>query len=134
MLNFKTLSLALALAAMTSITPAYAFGARTTFHFYDGNDSIRTGSGGTRITSNGIDYWTSGQPPKKYQIIGVIVDDRGTSHAALNSALDGKVIGSRKIARMCKQNGGHAVIVDIKDTDEYSGRETTTLLVVKYLQ
>lgn len=130
----RTLSFILALAALTSITPAYAFGARTTFQFYDGNDSIHVGSGGTRVTANGIDYWTHGQPPKRFQIIGIIVDDRGTAHKALNSALDGKVIGSPKVAKLCKDHGGDAVIVDSQAPDEYSDREVTTLLVVKYLQ
>ncbi len=97
-----------------------------TFEFYYSDSSIHVGTGGTRVTANGIDYWTHGQPPKRFRIIGAIFVIRGTAHMALYSAMDGKFIGSPKVAKLCKDNGGDAVIVDSPVPD--------TLQVVEYLQ
>ncbi len=32
------------------------------------------GSGGTKITTDGVDFWTSGNPPRAYLVLGVLMD------------------------------------------------------------
>lgn len=55
--------------------PALA-GAKITYSAYEGPASVKTGEGGTKITKNGIDYWTSGTPPRQYEVIGMVQDRR----------------------------------------------------------
>lgn len=126
-------AMGLALYQAIASTPALAFGGETRFEIYEGTAAIREGTGGTKVTRNGIDYWHYGQPPRKYRVIGLIFDDRGTSHKLLNRAMDGNVIGSPDIARICKDNGGDAVVVDQQKSYRDGNRQRTILLVVKYL-
>ena len=136
-----------ATAVMASLiaTPALA-GAKIEFAQYEGAPLIETGEGGTKITKNGVDYWTSGKPPRKYQVIGRISDRR-------NEEWDGgHAIGSPTVAKKVKQAGGDAVIMlDQKDAGVGSSgfgslfggtgsffamggsKTTTTFVVVKYL-
>ena len=124
--------------------------AKQEYAAYEGADAIRTGAGGSRISKNGIDYWTTGTPPLRYQILGILTDARK------NRLLDGNVIGSKSVAKIVKSAGGDAVIVAGSETKDwgtigttngfvsgstYSGnfnaisitRTTTQLVVLKYL-
>ena len=80
------------------------------FEVYEGPAAIQEGSGGTRVTKNGIDYWTSGSPPRRYQVIGRLTDKR-------SEEMDGgHAIGSPKVAKLVKQAGGDAVLVVNQNT------------------
>ena len=64
---------------------------------YEGTASIQIGSGGTKVTANGIDYWTTGTPPRRYQVLEISTDARkdrladGTfSAASLSQSVHGK--------------------------------------------
>jgi len=63
------------------------------------------GRGGTKITKNGIDYWTAGNPPRRHQVLGIIKDNRE------DHWLNGNAIGSKSVAKLVKQAGGDAVVV-----------------------
>ena len=78
--------------------------AREHFQSYEGRDAIQEGQGGTRLKQNGIDYWTSGNPPRRYQILGLLIDKRGMGRIA------GDALGSASIAQAVKDKGGDAVI------------------------
>lgn len=137
-----TLALALAWAPILS-APAVA-GAKIDFAIYEGPPKITTGEGGTKVTKNGIDYWTTGTPPRRYQIIGFVQDKR-------DELMDsGHAIGSPSIASKVKRAGGHAVIVESQDEVGKTGgfgsaspffgflamggsKTVTRMLVVKYL-
>ncbi|PCJ95118.1 MAG: hypothetical protein COA45_12380 [Zetaproteobacteria bacterium] len=43
---------------------------------YSGNDRIRNGNGGTMEVVSGVDIWSSDGPSSKYEVIGVIYDQR----------------------------------------------------------
>ena len=124
--------------------------AKQEFAAYEGRDALRTGQGGTRVTKNGIDYWTSGTPPRKFEILGIITDKRK------NGLLDGSVVGSKSVAKFAKKVGGNAVIIgpassqvlgyggtgsatSIGGTTIMSGharaitRTTTQIVVIRYL-
>lgn len=138
--SIRTIALAVALGASA---PAFA-GAKIDFAAYEGPPRIVQGEGGTKITKNGIDYWTTGTPPRRYQIIGFVQDRR-------DELLDsGNAIGSPNIAGKVKKAGGHAVIVESQDEVGKSGgvgtagaffgwfaaggsKTITRMLVVKYL-
>lgn len=118
--------------------------AKIEYSGYEGPEIVENGSGGTKITRHGIDYWTSGTPPRRYQVIGRISDRR-------SEEMDGgHAIGSKTVARKVKAAGGSAVIL-LAQNDVAQGssgiatgglgsflamgssKTTTTFTVVKYL-
>jgi hypothetical protein len=132
-----------AVFALAMSAPALA-GAKIDFAAYEGPKQIVEGAGGTKITKNGIDYWTTGTPPRKYEVIGFVQDKR-------DEAWDGgQAVGSPRIAKKVRQAGGHAVIVETQVEAGSSGgggtanqffgmlamggsKTITRMLVVKYL-
>jgi hypothetical protein len=46
------------------------------FLAYQGNNSIVRGQGGTMKTVNGIDLWMTGTPPRRFQVLGSLTDER----------------------------------------------------------
>jgi hypothetical protein len=98
-----------------------------------------------------MDYWTTGAPPRRYQIIGVITDTK-----CMGIRLCGDAINRPAIAEAARSGGGDAVIVLGKSNDtrgmvggsaSYAGPNATegfgwssaviergsTMLVIKYL-
>jgi hypothetical protein len=100
--EFLSAGLCASCALLAIATPAIA---REHFQVYEGRNSIQEGQGGTRVSANGIDYWTTGTPPRRYQILGVIVDKRCLGRIC------GDPVGSKSVAETVKQNGGDAIIV-----------------------
>jgi hypothetical protein len=122
-------------AVVATSTPAIA-GAK--FAAYEGRDAVQEGRGGTKVTEDGVDFWTTGTPPRKFQVLGVITDKRGTG------LMHGKAVGSAKLAAKIIELGGNGAIVLGEDsqvkgaivsggTVMVARRDITQLLVVKYL-
>src|SRR5690349_6047663 len=61
------------------------------------------GSGGTKVTADGVDFWTSGRPPRPYQVLGVLMDKDDSKMMA--------AVGTSALARKVKDLGGDALIV-----------------------
>lgn len=132
---------------IAALTPSVLHAqAKIDFAVFEGPIDIRKGDGGTKITKNGIDYWTSGTPPRRYQIIGRISDRRSEEWDG------GHAVGSPSIARKVLKAGGNAVILlDQQDVGTGGGgfgnlsggwgsffsvgtsKTTTVFVVVKYL-
>lgn len=138
--------------SICTITAALALGlsgpalgqAKIDFATYEGPPRILQGEGGTKITKNGIDYWTTGTPPRRYQVIGFVQDRRDETWDG------GHAIGSPNIAGKVKRAGGDAVIIESQDEAGKSGgygsansfggwfasggsKTITRMLVIKYL-
>lgn len=84
---------------------AYAAEAKTRYEPYEARNSVVEGEGGSRMTKDGVDFWTTGDPPRRYQIIGIIRDNRGTG------VFHGNAIGSSGIAKKIREVGGDAAIL-----------------------
>ncbi|MFL6727968.1 MAG: hypothetical protein ACJ8FS_15865 [Sphingomicrobium sp.] len=91
---------AIALALLAS--PAWA---GDQFSTYEGPDAVQAGTGGAKITKDGVDFWTDGTPPRKYQVLGFLTDSR---HDKL---LSGHAVGSSGLAKRVREAGGDALIV-----------------------
>jgi len=53
------------------------FGCTTTeFESWEGRNSVVEGRNGTRKVVDGMDVWTYGDPPRRFQVLGIIQDDR----------------------------------------------------------
>jgi hypothetical protein len=112
--------------------PAFAGGPK--FSAWEG-PAERTGTGGVKDTVNGIDIWTSGEPPRSYKVLGILT--RKHSGDGLGKA--------SRYAELIKQYGGDAGIVmstekqitgAIAITPYLSaptGETTVQVMVVKYL-
>lgn len=78
--------------------------AQTNYQVYEGRDSITDGRGGTKEMIDGYEIWDNGDPPRRYQVIGVAtVEDFDN------------VFGQQRlrtaIANQIRQAGGDAAIV-----------------------
>jgi hypothetical protein len=89
----------------------------TQFSKYEG-DSVRQGTGGTKTVVDGVDFWTNGTPPRKYQVLGIIKDQR------LNKPL---IMISRDgtLASEVKKQGGDALII-LGESSQYLGSTVNT--------
>lgn len=108
------------------------------FLAYEGQDQFIEGQGGTRVTTDGIDFWTSGTPTRRSKVIGRITDKRGTG------AVSGSAVGSSSVAKLVRERGGDAVILDGVREDNrgfvmsgnmaFAARKAITeMIVVKYI-
>jgi hypothetical protein len=70
---------------------------------------IHDGQGGERKTVNGVDFWMRGEPPRRYQFLGSITDER---HKTGLWGLISMAGFEKDIAKTCKDAGGDAVILD----------------------
>jgi hypothetical protein len=83
--------------------------ADTEFYNYSGA-KVFTGTGGASRSIDGIDFWIEGTPAQKYEIIGVITDNRRGS--ILQMALRNGAIAS-----LAKAHGGNAVMLADDDRE-----------------
>ena len=87
------------------------------FAAYEGSTNIFKGQGGTKITSEGIEFWTTGSPPRNYQVLGILTDQRRDQRFAASS------FGS-DVAAEAKRIGGDAVVI-LDEAKEFVGTYST---------
>jgi hypothetical protein len=100
----------LALVAAATLALGAPANAGTEFLAYQGPDAVKQGQGGDMKSVDGIDFWLDGSPPHRFQVLGVLEDER------LKTGLIGAIRMSeleRDMARMAKQAGGDAVILTV---------------------
>jgi hypothetical protein len=100
------LTFGLAAAACLLAAASPVIGAQ--FLAYEGPDSVHEGHGGEKKVVGGVDFWLHGSPPRRFQVIGSVVDERrqrGIIGAIEMSMLDDDV------AREARSAGGNAVIL-----------------------
>ena len=83
------------------------------FQPYEGKDNLYEGKGGTKLVVADIDFWTSGEPSRKYSILGMVVSKIGSG------ALDEAVIRSA-VAGEVKRQGGNAA-VQVNNNSAFTG-------------
>ncbi len=93
----------LLVALLLASVPASALHIR--YQAYEGPVQPIQGAGGTKIVVDGVDYWTTGTPPRAYIVIGIIDDRRRTGLITKDA------IGSRAIAAKVREVGGDAAVV-----------------------
>jgi hypothetical protein len=75
----------------------------TNYKPFEGRDTAYEGRGGTRTVMNGVDLWETGEPPRKYKILGIIEDER-SGNLIHRSTFQGDV------TKKAKESGGDGVI------------------------
>lgn len=76
------------------------------------------GHGGTRKVVDGVDVWTNGDPPRKFQLLGIIDDQRPGGIIPMAEM-------KHDIAKKAREHGGNAVII-ISSSSQLAGYYTTT--------
>jgi hypothetical protein len=98
------------------------------------NSSIVQGKGGVVHRVDDVDFWESGEPNRKYHILGSARDDEGWIWTSLDTI-------RRNEARFVKQHGGNAAIVSKER--EWAGKHRngtvtyrwiTKLVIAKYVE
>src|SRR5436305_4433811 len=75
----------------------------TDFQSWEGRNSVVEGRGGTRKVVDGMDVWTHGDPPRRFQVIGIIEDSRPSGIIPMAQM-------KHDIVAKARQSGGDAVI------------------------
>jgi hypothetical protein len=104
------------------------------------------GRGGTKEVVDGVDVWTHGDPPRRFEVLGIIEDERADDWVAMPGL-------KHDVAQKARQSGGNAVIL-VSNASQLSGyysianvnsygfgsattiplkRRTSTYIVIKYL-
>jgi hypothetical protein len=100
-----------ATVATSAPTPSIA---APEFLAYEGRNAIHEGQGGEKKTVDGIDFWSNGDPPHRFKVLGSLTDRRhetGLIGMVRMSTLDSD------IARAARVAGGDAVILQSEDDD-----------------
>jgi len=63
-----------------------------------------TGAGGEMHIFHGMDLWTEGRPPRRFMVIGSIIDNRPSSAVAM-------FLQGAQVVRLAKEQGGDALII-----------------------
>ncbi len=132
-------------AAILMVSAAIPASARGRFIAYEGSNARHIGTGGTSIGRDGVEFWTSGTPARRFEILGTLSDTRSSTLASRDS------VGSASLARQARSLGADGLIVASRrhrrdgsvggwtggDTISLSGSRvsltTTTFVVVRYL-
>lgn len=105
----------LACAMLAFLPASVSAAAKVEYSSYEGPERIEVGQGGTKLNRHGIDYWTSGTPPRRFRVIGLVTDKRDELWDG------GHAIGSPSVARKVRAAGGDAVIVESQEEAGSSG-------------
>ena len=76
----------------------------TEFQSWEGRNSVVEGRGGTRKVVDGMDVWTYGDPPRRFQVHGIIEDSRPGGIIPMAQM-------KHDIVTKARQSGGDAVII-----------------------
>jgi hypothetical protein len=76
---------------------------------------VREGGYGTRKVVDGVDIWTTGEPPRKYQVLGIINDERVQAPFEMQRYY-------HDVAAKVKQAGGNGAI------EAYSNSQITAIV------
>ncbi len=133
-------------AAILLVSTTATASARGRFIAYDGSNARHTGTGGTSMARDGVEFWTSGTPARRFEILGTLTDIRSSGVTAPDS------VGSPSVARQARSLGGDGLILASRrhrrdgavggwsggDTISWRGGSflastTTTFVVVRYL-
>ena len=99
--------------------------ASTEFQPYETKVQSVDGQGGAKETVDGIDFWTDGEPPRKFKMLGVINDVRVANPITMSGL-------KSAVALKAKEVGGNAVIWN-GESNRHGDRASSKFAVIKYL-
>ncbi len=97
--------------------------ATTTFLPYEGTGASVQGSGGTKMVVEGMEVWSNGEPPRKFNVIGVIEDQRPGGPLPMASL-------TKDVVAKARESGGDAII-KISNQSQVTGYVTNGSATVR---
>jgi hypothetical protein len=101
--EFSTKRLIYRFALLPLVTLLCVSCTSTDFQSWEGRNSVVEGRGGTRKVVDGMDVWTHGDPPRRFQVLGIIEDERPGGVIPMAQL-------KHDIVDKARQSGGDAVI------------------------
>src|SRR5665213_3594899 len=101
-----------ALCAIAAIYAPISSAAFPQFLAYEGRNAIHQGQGGEKKTVNGVDFWSNGDPPHKFKVLGSLTDRRHETGLVGMVRMSTLESDNAKAARAA---GGDAVILESED-------------------
>jgi hypothetical protein len=92
----------LAVVVLTALTIQAC--ASVDYQPYEGKSIVHEGMGGAKVTTDGVDFWAHGAPPRKYRVIGVATGEYGED-------FNDVAMIQRAVAGEIKKRGGDAAIL-----------------------
>jgi hypothetical protein len=133
------------LIATAGLTLLFAGCAQTDYQVYEGRGGpkIVEGQGGTKTVIDGYEVWDNGNPPRRYQVLGVVeIEDFDNvfGRQRIRSALVDHIKEKNGNAAVVidQSNGGQSVITSVSSTGRVStgvgfGKKVARYEIVKYL-
>ena len=107
------------------------------FQAYEAKANRFEGTGGTKVTVDGVDFWANGAPPRQYEILGIVTSEIGSGYG------DEGIIRSA-VAKEVSKRGGNAAI-EVNNNNSFTGvvnvsnyyvatsKKTMRFAVIRYL-
>src|SRR6266571_7525364 len=105
------------IALLVTLTFLCASCTSTDFQSWEGRNSVVEGHGGTRKVVDGMDVWTHGDPPRRFQVLGIIQDERPGGIIPMAQL-------KHDIVQKARAAGGNAVIF-VSSESQLAGYYTT---------
>jgi hypothetical protein len=77
--------------------------ATTEYKSFEGKSNLFEGQGGTKVVIDGIEIWDNGEPPRKFQVLGIVDDERPGGIIPMSQLRS-------DIVKKAREVGGDAVI------------------------
>lgn len=85
-----------------TVSALVACTATTEFKAFRAQESVFVGQGGTKVVVDGMEVWDDGDPPRKFQVLGYIDDERRGGLAMLQFRTD--------MVKKARETGGDAIV------------------------
>lgn len=105
---------------------------------YEARNTLFEGKGGSKIVHDGIDFWTDGDPPRRFRVLGTAIGEVGDGLGAREAIWSA-------IASKAKEVGGNAAI-EISTGSSHAGyvpiggvmiaasTRSTKFVIVRYVE
>lgn len=91
--------------------------ATTEYKVFEGKGNVIEGKGGTKVVVDGMEIWDSGEPPRKFKVLGIIDDERPGGLIPMSQLRSDMV-------KKAREAGGDAV-VQVNNQSQIAGYYTS---------
>jgi hypothetical protein len=109
------------------------------YQAWEGGNNLRQGQGGTKVVQSGVDFWANGDPPRKYQVLGVATSEIGAGSGdewLIRSAIASEVKsrGGDAALELGNNVGGNGVLINAGSGVFIASRnKVMRFAIIKYL-
>jgi hypothetical protein len=90
--------------------------ASTQFKTFEGRNNVIEGKGGTKVVIDGMELWDNGDPPRRFQLVGLIEDERPGGIIPMMQLRSDMVKKAREV--------GGAALIQIRSQSQITGYQS----------